>query len=79
MILSDALSRRPDHCPNDDTDNEDIVMLPNDLFINLIDVDLQERIENIDKMDKDAEGALSILSEQGPDTLRNRTEDWTLE
>jgi len=73
MIQSDALSRRPDHCPVEDNDNEDMVLLPDNLFIDLIDVDLQERIENIDKMDKDAETALLLL-------LNGKlADDWTLE
>jgi hypothetical protein len=41
MIQSDALSRRPDYIPEIDEDNENITMLPDGLFINLIDVDLQ--------------------------------------
>jgi len=32
MILSDALSRRPDFIPDKDTDNEDMVLLPDKLF-----------------------------------------------
>ena len=32
MILSDTLSQRPDFIPDNDTDNEDIVLLPNRLF-----------------------------------------------
>ena len=32
MILSDTLSRRPDFIPDKDTDNEDIVLLPDRLF-----------------------------------------------
>ena len=42
MIQSDALSRRPDYIPDEDNDNEDITMLPNNLFVNLIDVELQQ-------------------------------------
>ena len=61
MIQSGALSQRPDHCPTEDNDNEDMVLLPDNLFIELIDVDLQERIANIDTMDKDAETALLLL------------------
>src|SRR5271163_3590878 len=34
MGQSDALSRRTDHCPDEDHDNEDIIMLENDLFVN---------------------------------------------
>ena len=44
MIQSDALSRRPDLCPENDNDNEDIIMLPDDLFLNLIDLELQKKI-----------------------------------
>ena len=32
MILSNTLSRQPDFIPDKDTDNEDIVLLPNRLF-----------------------------------------------
>src|SRR5271170_6204780 len=42
-VLADALSRRPDLCP-DEPDNRDIIVLPEHLFINLIDMDLQRRI-----------------------------------
>ena len=44
MVQSDALSWRLDLCPEEDNDNEDIVMLPDELFVSLIDTDLQERI-----------------------------------
>ena len=79
MIESDALSWRPDHLSGDDTDNTDVVMLPANLFIRLIDLNLQERIAESESLDKDAKGALTLLSEQGPDTLRNGTEAWMVE
>ena len=41
MIQSDALLRRPDFIPDKDTDNEDIMMLPDNLFIQLLDIELQ--------------------------------------
>jgi len=41
MIQSDVLPRQPDHCSEEDNDNEDMVLLPENLFINLIDIDLQ--------------------------------------
>ena len=40
MVQSDALSRRPDFTPEEDTDNENITMLPDELFVNLIDAEL---------------------------------------
>ena len=42
IIQSDMLSRQPDFIPEEDTDNEDITMLPDALFVNLIDMELQE-------------------------------------
>ena len=39
-IQADALSRRPDLCP-EGTDNENVIVLPEHLFANLIDTELQ--------------------------------------
>src|SRR5271154_6919611 len=36
MIQSDALSRRPDLCPDDDHDNEDKVLLSESMFVNTV-------------------------------------------
>ena len=79
MIQSDALSRRPDYIPEVDNDNEDIVMLPDNLFINLIDVDLQERIAVCEDRDKEAAEALMTLLELNPTALQHEKGDWTLE
>ena len=40
MVQSDALSQQSDYIPKNDTDNKDIIILPEHLFINLIDTDL---------------------------------------
>ena len=79
MIQSDALSRRPDFIPDEDNDNEDITMLPDNLFINLFDLDLQKCIANCKGMDRDATEALMLLLEKKPATLKNDLEDWKLE
>ena len=79
MVQSDALSRRPDFVPDNDTDNEDMTMLPEKLFINLIDTDLQNRIANCKMFDKDATDALTTLLEQGPTMVQNALNDWTME
>ena len=52
MIQSDALSRQPDFIPDKDTDNEDITMLPDNLFIQLLDIDLQRQIQILTTMMK---------------------------
>ena len=79
MVLSDALSQRPDLCPEEDKDNSDVVVLPEHLFVNLIDVDLQERIANANELDADMANVLQTLLGNGPTTLRNDLLDWTTE
>ena len=65
VVQSNALSRWPDFIPEEDTDNEDVTMLPDTLLINLIDTELQERILNCEKFDSDAMEALKTLLEEG--------------
>ena len=79
VVQSDALSRWPDFIPEEDTDNEDVTMLPDMLFINLIDTELQERILNCEKFNSDAMEALKTLLEEGPATIWNQLFDWSME
>ena len=58
MGQSDALSRQPNHCPDKDHDNKDIIMLEENLFLNLLDLDLQKQIAHGKKLDFDATEAL---------------------
>lgn len=50
LVQADALSRRPDHNPGDH-DNEDVTMLPEELFVNAVHTELQERIRNTTSRD----------------------------
>ena len=79
MIQSDALSRRPDLCPDEDTDNEDVIVLPDDLFISLIDDSLQQRIANSTDFDGIATEALRILLDAGPTPMTKGLNDWTMD
>ena len=79
MVQSDALSHCPNFVPDNDTDNDDMMMLPEKLFINLIDTDLQNRIANCKTFDKDATNTLTTLLEQGPTSVQNTLNDWTME
>ena len=54
-------------------------MLPEKLFINLIDTDLQNQIANCKTFDKDATNALTTLLEQGLTAVQNVLNDWTME
>jgi hypothetical protein len=62
---ADALSCRPDHIPEKDTDNEDVTLLPEKLFINLIDVDLRDHILRIHDKDEPVKNALEALKTGG--------------
>ena len=78
MVQSDTLSRQLDFIPDKDTDNEDIVMLPDNLFIQLLDVDLQRRIANTHDHDEEVTKALTTMLEQGPTAIRREFGDWTI-
>jgi transposase InsO family protein len=78
MVQSDALSRRPDLCPDEDTDNENMVMLPDNMFVNLIDTDLQERIAVSEDLDGNAAEALKLLLEKAPTAMTSGLENWEL-
>jgi len=75
MFQSDALSRRPDHIPEKDDDNEDITILPDSLFINLIDTELQQQIADSKNLDTNAAEALKLLLEDGPTELTDDLSD----
>ena len=51
MIQSDVLSQRPDLIPSKDTDNKDMALLPDNLFLNLLDLTLQDRVLNLGQLD----------------------------
>jgi hypothetical protein len=77
-IQADALSRRSDLCPQG-VDNEDIIVLPEHLFVNLIDTELQKRIAKAKNMDYDAAEAIKELLEQGPMEAKKDLGNWDVE
>jgi hypothetical protein len=77
-IQADSLSRRPDLCPQG-TDNEDVVVLPEHLFVNLINMELQKKIANATNMDYDTAEAIKELLEQGPKEAKKDLMDWKVE
>ena len=79
MILSDSLSRRPDLCPEEDHDNEDITMLPDMLFTRVIDTTLLEQIATVTDLDKEVTDALQTLQEKGSTQIKKDLIDWEVE
>jgi Integrase zinc binding domain len=79
MVQSDALSRQPDYGINKQMKEEDKVVLPDNLFINLLDTELQEQILNGKELDLDVKNAIKTLMEEGLTSLKNNLQDWKIE
>ena len=77
-IQADALSRRPDLRP-EGTDNENVIVLPEHLFVNLINIELQRRIANTGNMDYEAAEAIKGLLGEGLNEAKRDLEDWEVE
>jgi hypothetical protein len=60
-------------------EEEDKVVLPDNLFINLLDTELQERILNGKELDLDIKNAIETLIKEGPTNLKNDLQDWKIE
>jgi hypothetical protein len=50
---------------------EDKVVLPDNLFINLLDTELQEQILNRKELNLDVKNTIKTLMEEGPTSLKN--------
>ena len=79
MILSDALSRRPDHGIGAEHDNEDVTLLPETLFVNLIDLKLQQRIHEMKDIDPSIDPIYLALKQNTPSTLLPDLKNWRME
>jgi Integrase zinc binding domain len=60
-------------------EEEDKVVLPDSLFINLLDTELQEQILNRKELDLDVKNAIETLMEEGLTNLKNDLQDWKIE
>jgi hypothetical protein len=76
-IQADSLLQRPDLCPQG-TDNKDVIVLLEHLFVNLINMELQKKIANAKNMDYDAAEAIKELLKQGPREAKKNLMDWEM-
>ena len=79
MTQADALSRRSDHYQKEDHDNENMVLLPDNLFINLLDTELQDRILEARDVDHNMSEALDQLLNSDISNLSKDLDDWKVE
>jgi hypothetical protein len=54
-------------------------VLPEHLFVSLINIELQKKIANTKNMDYDAVESIKELLEQGPKEAKKSLEDWEVE
>jgi len=76
MIQSDMLSWWPNHIPDKDTNNEDITLLPEGLFVWQIDLGLHDELIKAMVEDGFQKEAILALKEDGPPLIKSELKDW---
>ena len=76
LSAPDALSRRPDYIPKEDTNNEGVTLLPQTLFVRLVDTELNQKIARSTRNDPQVLNALHTLENETPAPFRSRLSDW---
>ena len=79
MTQADALSRRSDHYQKEDRDDENMILLPDDLFVNLLDMELQDQILEACNMDHNVSEALDQLLNSDISDLSKDLDNWKVE
>uniref|UniRef100_A0A0W0G5Q8 Reverse transcriptase-rnase h-integrase n=2 Tax=Moniliophthora roreri TaxID=221103 RepID=A0A0W0G5Q8_MONRR len=76
MVQSDALSRRGDHVQGTDNDNEDVILLPERLFVNVINVELHDKLKDRLGTDDFHKMTLESLTTHGVPPIKSALSDW---
>jgi len=76
MVQSNALSRCMDLAPDMDDDNDDQTLLPDSLFVNMIDTELNDLIRKTNWTDPVVHSTLAALLEGGPFPMKSSLKDW---
>jgi len=76
MVQSDALSRCADLAPDTDNNNYDWTLLPDSLFVNMIDTKLNDLIRKTKQTDPVVHSTLAALLEGGPFPMKSSLKDW---
>jgi hypothetical protein len=79
MIQSDALSRREDHDVGGDTDHENMIMLPETLFIKTIDTELHDLLAETMMKDGLVKDAIEAINKGGTLPMKSTISDWKIE
>ena len=79
MVQSNALSQRPNHGIDESTGREEQTLLPDNMFINLLDIDLQKWILNASDKTTDIKTTLETIIKEGLTILQNDLANWKIE
>jgi hypothetical protein len=76
MVQSDALSRRANHITEEDTDNKNMILLPNTVFIKVLNTELHNLLAEAIMKDDLVIDALQALKSKGTLPIKLALEDW---
>ena len=79
MVQSDTLSRCSDLCPDDETDNMDITLLPDSLFIQAIYTEMHDLIATNLMKDNIVKDAIEALKSNGTPPIKSALSDWKID
>jgi hypothetical protein len=79
MVQSDALSWRADLHPDEDNDNKDMMLLPDDLFVKVIDEETHSLLVTALMKDDLVKTAVEALKTGGIPLIKSVLTDWKLE
>jgi hypothetical protein len=79
MVQFDALSWRADLHPDEDNDNEDMTLLPDELFMKVIDTETHSLLVAALMKDDLVKSAVEVLKTGGIPPIRSALMDWKLE
>ena len=79
MVQSNALSQQPDLCPDEDTNNKDKLLLPDTMFVRLIDTKLRDLIVTNKQHDTVILKAIWALQGGKQLPMNSKIDDWTFD
>ena len=79
MTQADTLSRRSNHYQKEDHNNKNMILLSEDLFVNLLDMELQDQILGACDVDHNISEALDQLLNSDISDLSKDLNDWKVE
>ena len=76
LCAPDTLSHQPDHIPTSDMDNEAVTLLPDRLFMNLINTSLADKLRSSSASDPLVLDALHALPGTVPTAFHSHLSNW---